>query len=245
MIYVTGDTHGDTDFFKLFMFSVLNDGLTREDYVIIAGDFGGIWSKEKLEEDLAPYEKLPFTVLFVDGNHENFDLLESYPTKEWKGGLIREIKPNIFHLTRGQVFTIEGKKIFTFGGATSVDKWRRVEGESWWARELPDETDLFTAVDNLEKHNFTVDYIITHSCDEKAFYMLPYYARAAKTGVSPEVPFLSYFEDRVEYKHWYFGHFHLDKPLSDKKTVLYQEIVPIDQFPALKKEEKKEAKTGE
>ena len=86
--------------------------------------------KKTLEANLKPYTELPFSVLFVDGNHENFDLLNSYPVEIWKGGKVHRVKPNITHLMRGQVFEIEGKTIFTFGGATSIDRDFRTEGMS-------------------------------------------------------------------------------------------------------------------
>lgn len=35
------------------------------------------------------------------------------------------------------------------------------------------------------------------------------------------------FEDQVEYKHWYFGHYHIDEKVADKKTALYFDIVSI------------------
>ena len=94
-------------------------------------------AKDTLERDLKPFSDLPVTVLFVDGNHENFDLLNAYPVEMWKGGKVHNIKPDIIHLMRGQVFEIEGKTIFTFGGAASIDRDWRIEGESWRAQELP------------------------------------------------------------------------------------------------------------
>ena len=75
MILITGDTHGYIDFNKLKTLPMKIKDLTYNDYVIIAGDFGGVWSEKTLEQDLYHYKKLPFTVLFVDGNHENFELL--------------------------------------------------------------------------------------------------------------------------------------------------------------------------
>ena len=30
-----------------------------------------------------------------------------------------------------------------------------------------------------------------------------------------------------EYKHWFFGHYHFDRKIGDKKTCLYQEIVEL------------------
>ena len=32
----------------------------------------------------------------------------------------------------------------------------------------------------------------------------------------------------VEYKHWFFGHYHFDRRISGKKTCLYNSIVELD-----------------
>lgn len=227
MIYVTGDTHGNIDFMKLRIFSEDHPELTRDDYMIIAGDFGGVWSKDTLNITLDPYERLPFTILFVDGNHENFDLLQTFPVEEWKGGKVHKIRPNIIHLMRGQVFTIEGKTIFTFGGATSIDRYMRIENISWWAAELPTDEELEEAITNLKKYDNQVDYIITHSCDERALYYPPLRNPYQPLKPYPENRMLSLFQDMVKYKHWYFGHYHVDGKLNDEKTVLYQKIVEL------------------
>lgn len=227
MIYVTGDTHGDIDFLKLHIFAENHSELTRDDYVIIAGDFGGIWSEFTMDRTLTPYEKLPFTVLFVDGNHDNFDIINSLPIEEWKGGKIHRIRPNIIHLMRGQVFTLEGKTIFTFGGATSIDKFMRRENISWWAAELPTGKEVEEGISNLEKYDNQVDYIITHSCDERALYYPPLKDPYQSMKIFPENRILSIFADTVKFKHWYFGHFHMDAQLNEEKTVLYQHIVEL------------------
>lgn len=227
MIYVTGDTHGNIDFMKLRIFTKDHPELTRDDYMIIAGDFGGVWSKDTLNITLEPYERLPFTILFVDGNHENFDLLQAFPVEEWKGGKVHKIRPNIIHLMRGQVFTIEGKTIFTFGGATSIDRYMRIENISWWAAELPTDEELEEAITNLKKYDNQVDYIITHSCDERALYYPPLRNPYQPLKPYPENRMLSLFQDTVKYKHWYFGHYHVDGKLNDEKTVLYQKIVEL------------------
>ena len=31
----------------------------------------------------------------------------------------------------------------------------------------------------------------------------------------------------VEYKHWYFGHYHFDRRISDKKRCLYDDIISL------------------
>ena len=227
MLFITGDTHGRYDFAKLLRFARQHPELTKKDHLIVAGDFGGVWSPKTLEEDLRIYEELPFTVLFVDGNHEYFDLLDAYPAETWKGGKVHVLKPTVIHLMRGQVFEIEGKTIFTFGGATSIDRYMRIEGISWWARELPSFEELDEGLANLKRYNNTVDYIVTHSCDERALWYPPLRTKTYQMSVYPENQMLSNFEDIVAYGHWYFGHYHMDGDLTDKKTVLFQQILPL------------------
>ena len=223
MILVTGDTHGTIDYDKVDCLNK-NKILGKNDYLIIAGDFGGVWNSYTLEESLAPYAKLPFTVLFVDGNHENFDLLNAYPVSIWNGGKIHKIKDNIIHLMRGQIFTIEGKTIFTFGGGTSIDKMWRREHISWWKEEIPNESEIEEAKTNLAKYQNKVDCIITHSVDAKTlknpqFYLLGNSFKAYKDNF-----ILDWFEENIEYKHWYFGHYHFDGEITYKKTALYQTV---------------------
>ena len=122
MIYVTGDTHGGIDVKKLLD---PNLPIGKGDTLIICGDFGFVWSpngesaKERTWLDW--FEEKPWTTLFVDGNHECFPRLSSYSEAVWNGGVVHVIRPHVLHLTRGQLFEIEGKKIFTLGGASSHD----------------------------------------------------------------------------------------------------------------------------
>ena len=73
MLYVTGDLHGDITRLETFRMRRLK----KEDKLIVCGDFGFLWdngeSEKKALEKLA---KKRYTILFVDGSHENFDLLE-------------------------------------------------------------------------------------------------------------------------------------------------------------------------
>ena len=225
MILVTGDTHGNIDFNKI---KLLSDKkiLTMNDYLIIAGDFGAIWDKNTLDTDLSVYENLNFNILFVDGNHENFNLLNSFPVQKWNGGDVHVIRDNIKHLKRGQVFIIDNKKILTFGGATSIDKYFRTENISWWKEEVPTIDELQYAKSNLEKYNNQVDYIITHSIDEHALAQLSISLKS-KIKVFEENYLLNWIAENVTYKHWYFGHFHLDVSIDNNKTCLYNDIIEL------------------
>lgn len=124
MIYITGDCHRNFERFNSSIF-LEQEEMTKDDYVIICGDFGGVWSKDtESKEETMILDWLdckPFTTLFVDGNHENFDRLFDYPQEEWHGEKIHRIRSSVIHLMRGQIFVLDGKKIFTFGGASSHD----------------------------------------------------------------------------------------------------------------------------
>ena len=89
MIYITGDTHGQFERrFTTGSFPEQKD-MTKSDYVIICGDFGGIWDRAGESDSekhwLDWFNDRSYTLLFIDGNHENFDRIESYPEKEWHG----------------------------------------------------------------------------------------------------------------------------------------------------------------
>ena len=232
-IFITGDTHGMLDVAKINEFDQkIGHTLTADDYLIIAGDFGGIWTGryirgskfphdyyaryEMLSFDDKPHKywaKKPYTVLFIDGNHENHDALDMYPVKEWNGGKVHKIYENTMHLMRGQVFTIGGKTIFTMGGAESTDReWRQV-GFSWWAREMPSAEEYEEAVKNLEAHGNKVDVILTHCAPEKTvadLKMPGFYVRAQ----NELTDFLDKIASTVTYDHWVFGHYHMDEDVG-------------------------------
>lgn len=93
MIYATGDIHGNSLRFQSQYFPEQAQ-MTKDDYMIICGDFGCVWNGDKSDDSqLNRLEALPFTVLFVDGNHENFDALSEYPVEQWNGGKVHRIRP--------------------------------------------------------------------------------------------------------------------------------------------------------
>lgn len=222
MIYVTGDIHGDIDIHKLNTQNFPEQSnLTKDDYVIICGDFGLVWDDSNYcKYWLKWLDNKPWTTLFVDGNHENHDMLDAMELIFAHGGWVHRISHSVVHLMRGQVYTIDGNKIFAFGGAASIDKQWRVEGKSWWAREIPSEQEMQDGIDNLSYHNNNVDYIISHTCPYSIF----------SRNYDEEIKLAKYFDkivENVDFKHWYFGHYHTDKTVHDKFTCLYKDIVRI------------------
>ena len=137
MIFLTGDTHIPIDVEKLNTRNFPKQKqMTRDDYLIVLGDFGLLWHQDKEYLWWKRWlEEKPFTLLWLDGNHENHEWIDSLPVSEWHGGNVHIISPNIIHLMRGQIFNLERKKFFVFGGAASYDKEQRREGIDWWSRE--------------------------------------------------------------------------------------------------------------
>lgn len=225
-IFVTGDTHQSIDISKLNTTKFPEQRkLSKDDYVIVAGDFGMLWNDSKEEHYWRNWlNEKTFTTLFVDGNHENFDMLNNYPISEWNGGKVHFITPSIIHLMRGQVFEIDGIKIFTMGGATSMDKERRVEYISWWKEEMPNHNEYSEAMENLDRHNWKVDYIITHcppgSTTIKIFDEMFYEPNSI-------TQFLEMVEERLEYRKWFAGHLHVDADIKDV-SVLFDRIIEMN-----------------
>lgn len=228
MILITGDTHGNHDLDKMTMrqFPKQKD-LTSDDYLIICGDFGCVWEGGKSDNYwLKWHDDKNYTTLFVDGNHENHTLLNQYDVEMWNGGKVHRIRPNVYHLMRGQVFEIEGKKIFTMGGANSTDKIHRKENVSWWAAEEISQEDMEEAYKNLEKVDYEVDYIITHTVSR--IFKEYTYSRFMNNlrGESQTERYLDDIYNKVYYTYWFNGHWHIDENfLEEKQYSLYQNIV--------------------
>lgn len=231
MIYITGDTHNLLDIGKIKKF-LLTHKTSLNDYLIICGDYGVPGFRKTLENDDAFefWKNVPITILYIDGNHENFNELNKLPIEEWNGGKIQKLSDNIIHLMRGQVYTIDNKKFFTMGGATSIDKIYRTPNIDWFPEEDCNYQETEEALQNLENHNFMVDFIITHTIGEefilrKMSKNMTFYA----DGFGAINRFLDYIDDVVSYKHWYFGHFHMDvEYLNENKECLYYLIKKID-----------------
>lgn len=225
MIYVTGDTHCPIDIAKLNTKKFpAQRTMTKADYLIICGDVGIVWEPDSGEDRWWQkwFEEKNFTTLFVDGNHENHPALQAYPVELWNGGKIHRIKPSVIHLMRGQVYDIDGCIFFTMGGAASTDRIYREEGIDWWQEEIPSEGEREEALKNLEYADWKVDYVITHTAPDRMIQKI-----GAVNRLDAFTGFLSMLEEKLEYKHWYFGHFHDDRELDARHTLLYQKVVQI------------------
>lgn len=222
--------------------------MDRDDYIILCGDYGGVWSDTPEEKYWLDWlEEKPWTTLWVDGNHENFDILNSFPVHHWHGGNVHYVRPHVIHLMRGQAYEIAGNTFFTMGGAQSHDiedgildpaapdfqirysglkragrRRFRVLGKSWWPEELPSDEEYLTAMETLERIGWKADYVITHCAPTSI-------ALAINRRNEPDrlSDFLDMVNSRLDFQHWFFGHFHDNRAVDAKHILLWEQIVQI------------------
>jgi predicted phosphodiesterase len=232
MIFVTGDTHGKQE--SISRFNTANfpeqKEMTIDDVVIVAGDFGFIWDGSKFDQfALDWFSQKNYMTLFIDGNHENFTLLEKYPIEMWNGGKVHRINDRVLHLMRGQVFEIQGNKIFTFGGAESRDKGFRKPFVSWWPQEIPSNAEFEEGLSNLDKYNWDVDYVITHTVSESAILQMreQFHMELDEYYTDPTTKYLETIQNKLKFKHWYFGHYHVDIDINSNMSAMFEDVVEI------------------
>ena len=235
-MHFTGDPHGEQGRF-LELFRQGEGEWTQDDMLVIPGDFGYIFRDNAAEKMfLDELEKKPYTICFCDGNHENFPAIYRYPCEEWNGGKVHRIRNNIFHLMRGQVYTIDGIKLFSMGGAYSIDRYMRSRGYSYWEEELPTEEEYAEAIRNLKANDYKVDYIVTHTAPCKVILELltqtkkltrQKYLEITHAKDSRLTNFFDWISSDVQYKKWFFGHWHEDLDIDGKHRALYFDLETV------------------
>lgn len=226
MIYITGDIHGDTDRLSKTELSMMHSG----DTIIVCGDFGFIWNNDLKENQfLTRLEKRKYNICFIDGTHENFDVLNSFPVVQWNGGKAHKIRNNIYHLMRGQIFEIEKKKIFTMGGGEDPELDLHETDDLNDRKEIPTTQEMLSGVSNLERHSYKVDYIITHEPPAKIrdFLLLSDNKTLRVTALGA---YLDELSQQTEFSKWYFASLHIDKFISEAYASLFKNIIPIEHY---------------
>lgn len=223
-IFITGDKHGT--FLPLFGLAEKME-LQAADVLIIAGDAGYVWNEDYPYTVETLEQVFPGIIAFVDGNHENHALLNSMEVMEWMGGRVHRAGERVYHLMRGEIYSIYGNNIFTFGGARSVDKDRRKEGVSWWAEEEPSAAELAYGEKQLFSHLEEIDFVITH---ETPLFARKQIARSKPVEGDYKLPqVLEEWYEKIEalpgLKKWYFGHMHVDQFITPKLQAVHYDIL--------------------
>ena len=225
-IWVTGDTHRDFD--RIISFCETNN-TTKNDIIIILGDAGINYYLFGMDNDLkSELDMLPITLFCIHGNHEERPYnISSYQEKNWHGGTvyIEPEYPGLVFAKDGEIYNFDGRKYIAIGGAYSVDKYiRQLRGWQWFESEQPDEKIRQYVENQLEKNGWKIDGVFSHTVPIDyeptwAFISGLDQSRVDKTTEK----WLGEIEKKLDYKHWYAGHYHVDSQ-EGPITIMFKEI---------------------
>jgi len=208
--------------------------MTKDDVLIQLGDFGWIWhqlgNNKEQEYWLDWLAEKKFTLAVVPGNHENYDIIENLPTEIRWGNpvwILQRKKSCIYILQRGYIYNINNRKIFTCGGAVSIDKEYRIPHQTWWPQEELTYSEEKRGLDQLDAVKWEVDFVLTHTCPSRC--LLNFFIEDQEeifTSLSkvndPVSKYLDFIDNRLTFKEWHFGHLHKNKRYIDEGGDIYQ-----------------------
>lgn len=218
MVYITGDIHGNPEFIICRSQQL---GLTKNDVLVLLGDVGANYylGKRDVRMKEALSKHIEATILCIHGNHEERPSnVAGYKIKIWNDGLVyyQEEYPNILFAVDGSIFTLSGKQCLVAGGAYSVDKYYRLSsGYAWFESEQPTEAIKAYVAEQLMKNNYKVDAVFSHTCPFKYEPVEMFISGIDQSTVDDSTEhWLDEIEDKLNYKAWYCGHWHVDKHID-------------------------------
>lgn len=244
--FITGDKHRNfkhvEDFCRVMK-------TCRKDVLIILGDAGfnyyGDGRDEKLKKKIC---NLNITLFCIQGNKENRPQnIATYGIRDFCGGkMYYEPKyPNIYFAKDGEIYTFEGKKYIVVGGAHSVDKIKCLENNwPFFEDEMPDDTVKQHVEDALKKQDNRIYGMLTHTCPLRYLPTEMFMSTRQNAAINkktkkinskklfkPDIDrsteeWLDKLENRIDYKVWFCGHYHIDKQI-DKINMMCHEIRPL------------------
>ena len=211
MIFLLSDLHGD---FSFPGFTEYVKNASDSDLLIVLGDIGlNFENTEENRQFTENFLSVDKKIALIDGNHENFEYLNSFPQEPWNGGVVKRMTENIVLLERGNIYNIDGKTFFVFGGCKSSYKWK--EKGLWYLGEEPSDEEINLAYSNFEKYNYNVDYVLTHKYEQTP----------GRGTVCLKLQQLAKFIDtNVTFKKWYSGHWHDSADIDEKHTLIYDRL---------------------
>lgn len=227
-IFITGDKHGAiTPFFGLME----KQELRETDIILITGDAGYVFYDD-YKYTIETLEQLfPGVIAFIDGNHENFDILGSMPEETWCGGRVHRVSDRIYHMMRGELYDIYGNRFFVFGGARTTDSFDREEGKGWWPDdEEPTSEEIAYGQKQLEENLHDIEYVISHEAPRLVRQFTKRKRNVPEDYVLPDV-LDSWYRKASEgrsFKRWFFGHMHIDEKIEPDLWGLHNEILLLE-----------------
>lgn len=215
-VLLAGDWHGNTRWAVQHVYPLARK--QNCDVIVQLGDFG-FWHGREGERYLDVLNEKAATtgipILWIDGNHENFDLLYEIPVRA--DGL-REVRPHVLHVPRAHRWTWGGRQFLACGGAASIDMAYRMPGRSWWAQESittpeMDECIASGPVDVMLAHDTPVSVDMGYGGEGDL--SLPLYTRNAAYGNRLA---LQHIVDAVQPALYVHGHWHVENDRMVPRT---------------------------
>lgn len=226
-VYITGDTHGN---FERIEYFCQDNQTTKDDILIILGDAGiNYYLNYKDKQKKEWLSQLPITLFCIRGNHEERpENINTYIMSEFLDGqvYIEPEYPSLIFAKDGEIYNINGKKCLVVGGAYSVDKLYRLSmGYHWFKDEQISADERVEIEKKIIENNYKCDYIFSHTCpyDTRPTHLFLDGIDQSKVDSSMEL-WLQDIADKIDFKKWYFGHFHGDWK-NGKYQMLYKNVI--------------------
>lgn len=229
-IYLTGDTHGRFERIEEFCRAFKT---TKSDTLIILGDAGINYHEDSYDNLVKKYlSELPITIFSIQGNHEQRPSnIPTYKEIEWHGAKVyrEDAYRNLLFAKDGEIYTLNNKKVLVIGGAYSIDKEIRLaRGYKWFKDEQPSDQIKQQTEENLNKANWEVDTVLTHTAPLKYEPTEVFLKGVDQSKVDKTTEkWLDTIEDKLSYKHWYLGHYHTEKKI-DKIRIMFKNYTILE-----------------
>jgi hypothetical protein len=176
-------------------------------------------------------DELPYPILSLLGNHENFDRIYRLPLEPAYGGTAYRVSQNVYFLRHGESYLIDDRLFFAFGGGLSFDRDRRIPGESWWEQEIPNDSDYLRAKETIARHQGRFDFVLSHTAPTEIVRRVLQLKNFQDYDLNdPTEKMLSDFSTQIECNAWFFGHFHDDLSFTfsaRRYELLYEGVVYV------------------
>ncbi len=174
-------------------------------------------------------------ILCIHGNHEVTAGIQhtDLPNErmEWRDGLGGGSLPRLLFAMDGEIFDLEGLRHLVIGGAYSVDKFYRLDrGYGWWPDEQPSQEIKEKVIRTLDACGWQVNTVLSHTCPyryEPREAFLPMIDQSTVDASTEE--WLEEIERKLQYNHWFCGHWHIDKRI-DRMHFLFHSVEAAPQL---------------
>jgi len=217
MVYYTGDIHGEAE--KILKF-VYRFHLAADDTIVILGDAGlNYFGDERDNHVKHQLNDSGVSIFSIHGNHERRPAsFPYYYEAVWNGGAVyaEDTFPNLLFAKDGEIFDLDGHRAIAIGGAYSVDKYYRLQRNlRWFADEQPS-TEIKEHVESkLDSAGWAIDTVLSHTCPAKYTPSEAFMSCIDQSAIDHSTEnWLDTIEERLSYKYWLCGHWHIDKRID-------------------------------